>query len=139
MKFGIWHYQIYIITFLCSFNTSPPESHPLPKIANNKKKIILPTRKVLENQFLMLKSKRPYFWQCSRTVVPKSRILCVCPNIGPYDCTTYQKAVCLWPKPYTWQHCFKVTFLSLFSVLHRFGTKLYQDNPSVWGNKTIWR
>ncbi len=57
MKFGIWYYQIYIITFLCSFNTSPPKSHSLPKIANNKKKFILPTSKVLENQFSELKSK----------------------------------------------------------------------------------
>ncbi len=27
-------YHIYMITFLCSFNSSPPGSHPLPKIAN---------------------------------------------------------------------------------------------------------
>ncbi len=45
MKFGILYYQIYIITFLCSFNTSLPELHPLPKIANNEKKFLLPTRK----------------------------------------------------------------------------------------------
>ncbi len=58
------------------------------------KKFILPTRKVLENQFSKLKSKKPYFWQCSCTVVLKSRIFCVRPNIGPYDLTIYQKAVC---------------------------------------------
>ncbi len=33
----LWYYQIHIITFLRSFNVSPPESHPLPKIVNNKK------------------------------------------------------------------------------------------------------
>ncbi len=27
-------YHIYMITFLCSFNSSPPGSHPLPKITN---------------------------------------------------------------------------------------------------------
>ncbi len=28
-------YHICMITFLCSFNSSPPGSHPLPKIANS--------------------------------------------------------------------------------------------------------
>ncbi len=43
-------------------------------------------------------------------MVLKSRIFCVRPNIGPYDHTTYQKAVCLWPKPYTWQHWMQISF-----------------------------
>ncbi len=38
-------------------------------------------------------------------MVLKSRIFYIRPNTGPYDRTTYQKAVCLRPKPYTWQHC----------------------------------
>ncbi len=37
-------------------------------------------------------------------MVVKRRIFCIRPNIGPYDHTTNQKAVCLRPKPYTWQH-----------------------------------
>ncbi len=66
--------------------------------------------KVLENQFSKLNSKRPYFWQRSCTVVLKSGIFWVRPNIGPYDHTAYQKAVCLRAKPYIWQHCGKGRF-----------------------------
>ncbi len=60
MEFGIWYYQIYIISFLCSFNTSPPESQPLPKIANNKKN---PTfnQESFRKSVSKLKSKKPYF------------------------------------------------------------------------------
>ncbi len=34
ISYVILYYQIYIITFLCSFNISPPGSHSLPKIAH---------------------------------------------------------------------------------------------------------
>ncbi len=69
------------------------------------KKNILPTKKVLENQFSEAEKQKPYFWQCRHTVVLKSHIFCMWPNIGPYDRTTYQKVVYSLPKLYTWQHC----------------------------------
>ncbi len=91
----------------CVASTLHHQNHTLcPKLRITKRKFILPTRKVFENQFWKQKSKKPYFSQCSHTVVLKNWIFCIWPNIGPYDHTTYQKAVCLWPKPYTWQHWF---------------------------------
>ncbi len=97
MEFEIWYYQIYIITFLCNFNTPPPESHTLLKIAN-KKKIKLSTWKILENQFSKLKSKNRIFGSAVVQWYYKAVYFA-------YGLTMGRMTVPPTKKPlYTWQH-----------------------------------
>ncbi len=154
--------EIGIIRFTlspsCEASTHHHRNRTLcPKLQILEKKFILPTRKVLENQFSNLKRKKLYFWQCSCTVVQKAIHFAygltlgrttISPTKKPTVPTTkkpYWKAVCLRPKPYTWQHWAgakedSTTFLRQWSSwTGNSDKKLNVNKPYVTSRKTAFR